>query len=600
MDRKVPTTGSDDIELYMRTYYSLLRSTHTIQIDTLEEVHRAMNSTLHVGALSPHPDISALVYASLRLPLAIVDCNMIILGQIERSFLEAGYQITEWTRVQAPGRRRRSHFDGQNTLATFIVSRSDIDDLIPMLTAYQIEWNKLHVLLQAELPRLFLDAHQDRTTRLTEAEVEMLAQALFLEDDELRRLEVAWGAHFYTILSKMAKSRKHFSLRLIAGSLTDYRRATAIWWDSVAEHIQTMNLESDAQHQLDLSTRPVYFVSSNTHSLINLMLGIANRAEEELIQYLEDQKQTTLLEEYRTIEKEKNISNRSNFLYYVLKKYLSSEGQDQRERILAEEREIGIYRIPSKHGVDIETQVFDLSKLRADWLDPRLTEGHNYDWVRMTDALIVNIDYPLGLGAYEILTRLSERVAHLEGVYVMGKAATLNGRIGDVMIPNVVHDEHSANTYLFNNCFDAASVAPYMNLRTVMDNQKAISTPGTFLQNPVYMDVFYREGFTIIEMEAGPYLSAIYESVRPKRHPQNEIVNLYAAPFDVGFLHYASDTPFTKGHNLGASSLSYAGMEPTYATSVAILSRIFEQEQKRLQRTLKVAQPQNGVFSGVE
>ena len=29
-------------------------------------------------------------------------------------------------------------------MACFIASRSDIDDVIPILTAYQIEWNKIH------------------------------------------------------------------------------------------------------------------------------------------------------------------------------------------------------------------------------------------------------------------------------------------------------------------------------------------------------------------------------------------------------------------------------------------------------------------------
>jgi hypothetical protein len=82
-------------------------------------------------------------------------------------------------------------------------------------------------------------------------------------------------------------------------------------------------------------------------------------------------------------------------------------------------------------------------------------------------------------------------------------------------------------------------------------------------------------------MEAGPYLSSVCEAVRPKRHPQNEIVNLYGAPFDVGILHYASDTPFTKGKNLG-TNLSYAGVDPTYATSIAILHRILSSESARI------------------
>jgi hypothetical protein len=95
------------------------------------------------------------------------------------------------------------------------------------------------------------------------------------------------------------------------------------------------------------------------------------------------------------------------------------------------------------------------------------------------------------------------------------------------------------------------------------------------------MGVFYHEGYTIIEMEAGPYLSAVYEAFRPQRHPYNEIVNLYGVPFEVGFLYYASDTPMSKGHNLGAGSLSYAGIDPTYATAIAILHQIFGHETRR-------------------
>ena len=69
---------------------------------------------------------------------------------------------------------------------------------------------------------------------------------------------------------------------------------------------------------------------------------------------------------------------------------------------------------------------------------------------------------------------------------------------------------------------------------------------------------------------------------RPKRHPRDEIVNLYELPFDLGILHYASDRPLSKGKNLGAASLSYFGMDPTYATSLPVLRRIFEIEGKRL------------------
>ena len=150
------------------------------------------------------------------------------------------------------------------------------------------------------------------------------------------------------------------------------------------------------------------------------------------------------------------------------------------------------------------------------------------------------------------------------------------------MIFDVVHDEHSKNTYLFDNCFCAVDIAPDLLHGTVLDNQKSMTVRGTFLQNADYMDVFYREGFTDIEMEAGPYLSAVYELHRPTRHPINEIVNLYGLPFDIGFAHYVSDTPLSKGQNLGAGSLSYRGMDPTYAAAIAILRRIINNEITRI------------------
>jgi hypothetical protein len=206
----------------------------------------------------------------------------------------------------------------------------------------------------------------------------------------------------------------------------------------------------------------------------------------------------------------------------------------------------------------------------------------NLAFLHKSDALILNIDYPLGLGAYNILGTLAEHVYPVLGVYVMGKSATLNGVIGDVIIPDVVYDEHSQNTYLFRNAIKAADVTPHLIYGTVIDHQKCVSVLGTFLQNAQFMDVFYHEGYTDIEMEAGPYLSAVYEMSRPRRHPINEIANLYDVSFDLGIVHYASDTPLSKGRNLGAGTLSYYGMDSTYAATLAILRRIFEVEHKRL------------------
>jgi hypothetical protein len=572
MDRTVPKTGSEEIILYMRTYYSLLRSSHPVQIETLEESHMAMESSLHIQARALAPDVSALVYSSLRLPDCMVDVDLVLIGQIERSFIDDGYtEIRSWERVYAPGRRRRVHFNGRNALGVFIASRSDIDDLVPTLTAYQIEWNKLHILLQGV--RAFLEQNRERSGDLTDEEIAMLAAEIHSTPDDVWRLGVVWGDRFIETLYKMSLARKDIRMQMLSGSLADYRRGTANWWHELQDQLGS---------ELNLSNRPVYVVSSNTHSLANLLTGFAKREERNLIEYIQNFNQGELFTQYQSIRDSDGLKSVDNFLYYVLKKYLAHSSDSATMSLAADERKIGIHRIPSKHGFEVEAQVIELNKLLPDWLDSRLRDQVDAPALAHSDAVILNLDYPLGLAAYELLNRITEQIGHFLGVYVMGKAASLNGRVGDVMISNVVHDEHSQNSYLFQNCFSAQDVAPYLSYGTVLDNQKAITAPGTFLQNPHYMSVFYQEGYTVIEMEGGPFLSATYEAYRPKLHPTNEIVNLYNVPFDVGFLHYASDTPMSKGHNLGAGSLSYAGVDPTYATAIAILRRIFHQDSRRM------------------
>jgi hypothetical protein len=82
-------------------------------------------------------------------------------------------------------------------------------------------------------------------------------------------------------------------------------------------------------------------------------------------------------------------------------------------------------------------------------------------------------------------------------------------------------------------------------------------------------------------MEAGPYLSALYEATHVSRHPLGESVHFRNPPMDVGLLHYASDTPYTRARTLGSRSLSFEGVDSTYAAAVAMLRRILTRERSR-------------------
>jgi hypothetical protein len=566
MERTVPEVASEEIELFLRTTYSLLRASTDVRIRSLEEAHAGMNSLLHQLARSQEVDMSAFIYSLLRLPPVMPRVELVLLGQSFETFAEFGLRgIETWTEVSAPARRRRGYFNGQNKLAYLITSRSDIDDLVPILTAYQIEWNKLHDRLRRLPEDIRTHVLQGDPARLEED-----SSQLGLDPEDMGRLLSIWGADFGENLQAIAAGRMDLRISLIDGSLSEYRRAIHRWWQQIC------------QVAPGLDSRPVYFVSSNAHSLVNLVTGFALQHEGELLKFLDGTNDPHLKEEWENIQADMVPSSRENFFYYLLKKAGGTlVGKKLTAARAAMEAESGIRRAESRVNFDLETQVIPLAGLRPDLMDPRLREAYG-PALADSQAMIINIDYPLGLAAYQVLTEIADNAGKILGVYIIGKAATLNGVVGDVMIPNVVYDGQSMNTYLFPNCFRGKDVAPYLVYSTALDNQKAVSVRGTFLQNHDYMDVFYREGYTDIEMEAGPYLSAVYELVRPKRHPVNEVVNLYELPFDLGMLHYASDKPLSKGRNLGAASLSYFGMDPTYATAVAVLKRIFRMELKRI------------------
>lgn len=556
------------LDLFHRTYHSLLRSSGEIQVQALVEQYAAVEPSLHHELRATTPDMAALTYTSLRLPACIDAVRLVLLGQSHEVFARHGYgDVLTWQPVSAPGRRRKMFFDGKETLAVLIASASDVDDLMPILVAFQIEWNKIHTLLADPRLQNALERLRDDVAIPADEQRELLAAAGIARDDVLR-LQTIWGAQMAERLLRIGTWKKRFAVRMLGGSLMDYERATLRWWWKIEHELAPTRF---SQH-------PVYFVSSNTHSLINLLSGFALRNTDELLDFIRSRDHGALLAEYKKIVDEQVPSSIENFFYYVQKKYQADPAsQAYFARRAAEERELGIHRIPSKFYVDVDAQLIELGKLDPARIDPRLRiEG--VELLRQSNALIINIDYPLGLAAYNILKIVGRSVAELRGVYVLGKAATLNGKIGDVLIPNMVYDEHTDNTYSFAPAFSAADVEPYLAYGSVLDNQKAVTSRGTFLQNAEFLDALYRDFFTDIEMEAGPYLNAIYEHTFAERYPYDQTVSFLRPPFDLGFLHYASDTPYSKGLNLGSRNLSYFGMDPTYATSLAIARRIMRQE----------------------
>lgn len=570
MDRQPPRTTSEEIDLYIRTYYSLLRSSGEVRVRAFEESHAHSNSSLHLGAKDVLPDLAAFAYSAARLPACMHRVRRVIMGQSHEHFEAAELSVRDFDRVQTRGRRRPLRWDGDATLAAFVTSISDIDDLIPILTAYQIEWNKLHALFaQSELGRTLAAQPDDAPLAIGAAELE---RALSIDPSGVLTLMAALGESLVPGLREIARRESDLRVRLLAGSYTQYQRAAQRWWSGIEPHYVR---EARPRRQ------PIYFVSSNSHAIINLLGGYARLHRESLLRFAQECNPEQLAERVDAAMQSGDEARVSNLLYYLLRAYLHHGGGTHlRKEVQDFDGQSGIVSIDIPGHIDVSAQLIEISRLHAERADMRVRMP-GFEKLRDSDAVILNIDYPLGMAAYHHLSRVAQGAGELRGVYLMGKAATLNARVGDVMISSVVHDEHSQNTYLFRNCFTAAHVQPYLDESTVLDSQKALTVRSTFLQNRDYMSVFYKEGYTVLEMEAGPYLSAIYEIVNPNRHPKNEIVNLSATPFELGILHYASDTPYSRRQSLLSKSLSYFGVESTYACAIAIVDRILKSEIAR-------------------
>lgn len=563
MRRDPPTVPNDAIERYVRTYGSLLRSSGEIPVRALEESHLFSGSSLHNGARSPTPDVAALAYAAARLPDCMPQVRQIVVGQTHEQFEEAGLDVRTWRKVPTRGRRRPIAWDGAHRLAVFVTSASDIDDLVPIVTAYQIEWNKLHHQLARSglADRLALPGPLD----LGDAD---LADAVGLDLRGVDTLRDALGADLEQDLRAIVAAPCDLRLQLLGNTWNEYQRAAQRWW---------YGIEQAYVRPTPPRRRPVYFVSSNTHALPNLLCGFARAHIDELHAHARtaDPEHAAALDRARAAGDETEIASLG---YWLLRRFVKDPAH--RARVQAWDEARSFRSIDSPGGIDVDAQVFELARLDPDALDPRVRVP-GVERLRDSDAVIVNIDYPLGMAAYHLLSRLAQGVGEVRGFHVMGKAATLNARVGDVMISSTVHDAHSRNTWMFQNIYRAADLQPWLRRGSVLDAQRAVTVRSAFLQSAELLAAWYEQGYTVLEMEAGPYLSAIAETQSPHRHPDDELV-LLEPDIPVGILHYASDTPYSRRQSLLSKSLSYFGVESTYACAIAITRRILETEVRHV------------------
>lgn len=542
------SSSDANVRQHIKAYYTRLLSGKEFSILDLEESYRRMSPSIHHNQSTDDIDLDALSYCLNRIPPQVLEAGTFVIGQNRQRIIAAGYEIDSWKEVSSRSRRRRSFISPDSKVITSIISSdADIDDLVNILIAVEIEFSKIRHRLQTN--------HDS---------VALAYQLLGLDDDTGKRFSSLFDTEYADPL-QMIIDHPGFRLRLVEYKSDIYPELVADWWQTLLRRILIFGLE-------DI---PVYFISSNLHSLNNIVGGYVTAHQPSIYDHLRDN-HPDLYQQIKRIEADPKTIRKEDFFYYVSNLYFKEIPQAKIKKIQWEQ-DLGIKNISLNHDLYCNAQVVPVSSLASSqFLDPSITLS-NKEKISQSKAVIINIDYPLGYAAYLILNQILGFLHQLKGVYVVGKAAILRGDIGDIQIPNVIFDERLNNVISFDNTFNTNLPTNSQNF-SVLSNQKAISVQGVILENQSQIDNYQKSNFNIIEMESGSYLTAIAQKYQYNgEFPRNQVCKLSGLPFDLGIINYASDNPLSA--NLGQGAMAMRGVEPTYASLVAIVQRIVNLEE---------------------
>ena len=345
----------DPLEQYLAVYHESPQSCLDISLADLEDPHCRFGSSLHRQAPEQEIDIAAFIYSALRLPDCFHRVERVVLYAREEDFTAVKQaDDSSWIRVSARARRRRAHFDGDRTLALFLTSVSDLDDLLPALCAIQIEWNKMHYRLQGAQLGRDLAAAAVKASEQGEA----LFRALNLNPGDWDLLQKTWPDSWDEKWRALAGSPKNLEIKRLPLGQNDFQRAAADWWDKTIDYFSG----------LDLTGRPIFLVSSNTHGLANLLSGYARENAGRILEFVLDAHPDSFGRHWRKALKESGLT-RTNLLFYAQRLYFEHQ-PDKAAEALKREEDIGFKRHTPKHYPHLEIQVFPLAEIKPERLDP--------------------------------------------------------------------------------------------------------------------------------------------------------------------------------------------------------------------------------------
>ena len=543
--------------LFIRGYYK----PHGASGAALKEALLALQPEIYGSiADSEKVELNGLVYVIDRLPRGIEKCRFVKLVAAE------GYGESGFEKI-VPAKRRRNCYriDNETMLVEVTRGRSEIYDILTHLTFMYVEANKIgeHAWEDDQPTQEWLKFEQIVTQQIN----------YYTPSSQVKAQEVKERAFSYasTVLGRTYAETVEAYERFQAAGSSNNGFFQIIYWlgrlameetqncserqvtfspalrERIGHHIHGEKWASEVKGFLldnHLWKRPLHIISANLHSILNSLFAFPA---------LKASMGACTIEE---MARELNLPDH--------------EELNQQVWQLAEQ--YGMSYLPDRAGTNIPVQVFDTSLLPFETLSPELEI--NRQCVESEKPVLLVMDYAFGEQAFEIFDELLKpyqspqevKNLNLRSISVMGKAGTLVGNKGDIMIPTAHLFEGTADNYPFHNAMQAED---FVDTGLTAYQGAMITVLGTSLQNADILKYFQESSWDAVglEMEGAHMQKAIQAAAKIRRSIDKNVTLRYA--------YYASDNPLRSGSTLASGSLGQLGVKPAYGITLKFLNQIF-------------------------
>ena len=497
-------------------------------------------------------ELKGLEYVLDRLPKGIEQCNRIVMMAHE------DLKGTSFEEIIPPRRRRISYRVGENEMSMVVLrGSSEVYDILTHLTFLYIEAKKIYSNVRDEEENLSqewqrLEDHVKRGGELAGAELDKAIWDLSLILGRTYQETKETYAYMEKAREETNSSNGIFHViynlgRLIErekddGELVEVRFTPSLigvimnqiygkrWASAIKEKLA----------QQGLLDRPLHIISANLHSVLNLLYG------------------------YETFKGKLSKKNKHDL--YKSVQHFADRTKDVKQ--VAEK--FGFEELPDVSGSQIDCQIIDSAALDAVEIHPDVRISKKI--MNAEKPVILVMDYAFGAQAFEAMDELlqpwthegAERKLNVRSISVMGKAGTLSGVKGDIMLASAHVLEGTPHNYSVDGDLTVKDFEADVNVFV----GPIITVLGTSLQNRDVLEKFQETSWKAVglEMEGGHYQRAI-NAAMIRGHISKDAKLRYA--------YYASDNPLVSGETLAAGAMGEVGIRPTYMITKVILEKIF-------------------------